>query len=490
MPVVSDCVSSATLAGMTTSAIIYTRVSLDVGGTGQSVEQQLERCRAECARNGWPIVDEIEDNDIGASRHTRDSYRPGYERLKHVLQPGMVLVVWEQSRTTRRLAEFADLRDLCADIGAKWSVAGKLYDLTDAADRFALGMGAQYAEYEADLIRNRVVRGIQAHIASGKPSGKLAYGYRRILDPVTGKVRGWEIDEEQAARVRSWADIVLAGGNVYAIVRGLNIAGVPSPTGKKWIPTTMRQLLQRPLYAGLRHYGGKIIQLDIPPMWSVETHDRLVVALASKVPGRQSFGRQSTSLLSAIATCGVCGGRIGFMRAKPHATGKRSKLARYTCADPRSCVGRRADMVDALVVAAVIEFFGSEVGAALLKRQNVADQQVRAFDEVRVLQARLDEAAEQYADGKITGSQLATITERITPRLESAQRVSESTAGTPVIEKMRDKDPREAWEALTLFEQRALVSSLFTIEILRGKPGSARFDPDTVRIVPKKWPTD
>ncbi|HNM94158.1 MAG TPA: recombinase family protein, partial [Mycobacterium sp.] len=94
-------------------AIIYTRVSHDRAG-GRSVAEQEAECRQECERRGWRGAEVLTDNDRSATRFaTKD--RPEYARLRTLLQPGDVLVVWEASRVGRSLDTYVDLRRLCIE---------------------------------------------------------------------------------------------------------------------------------------------------------------------------------------------------------------------------------------------------------------------------------------------------------------------------------------------------------------------------------------
>ncbi len=438
-----------------------------------------------CERNGWEIEAEITDRDIGASRHTKHGYRPGYEQLRRTLRPGQVLVMWETSRISRRLQQYVDIRDLCSELGSKWCIGGRTYDLSDPADRMALTFSAAVAENEADEIRRRAMRGIKAHAEAGKPSSKVPYGYRAVRDEHSGKLIGWRTDPETAVLVRQWADYILSGGSAYTLSTRLNKDGLPSPTGIAWRPATLRQMLARPVYAGIRRYKGRDIPGTWEPLWDIETHDRLVVALSAKTPGRPTFGRAPSTLLSAVGVCGKC-------KAKLSAS-SRSTVAKpsYTCSSVNSCVYRRIDLVDGLVAAAVVEFFGTEAGRALAKRDRADDEQARAFDTARQLQARLDEAADDYADEKIDRDTFHRIRDRITPKLEAAWRQAESSP-EPTVGAVDTDDPQRYWDELTLIERRVLVASLFDVAVLPIPEGQSRkvFDPDLVKITLKKFPTD
>jgi site-specific DNA recombinase len=76
-------------------AILYARVSTEEQARrGYSVAQQLEACRAWCAREGYEILEEISDEGwSGASLE-----RPGMDRARDLVGAGGVSIVVAQDR--------------------------------------------------------------------------------------------------------------------------------------------------------------------------------------------------------------------------------------------------------------------------------------------------------------------------------------------------------------------------------------------------------
>ena len=193
-------------------AVIYTRVSQDRSGLARSVAEQESECRAVCEREGWAVLDVLVDNDAGASRWSK-SDRPGYQRLAELLKLGNVgvLVTWEASRAQRDLSAYVQLRDLCAERGVRWCYSGRTFDLSRPDDRMTTGLDALLSEREADVTRERVLRALRARVEAGTPHGKVAYGYRRVIDPVTGASSGRIPDQATAPIVREACRRALAG---------------------------------------------------------------------------------------------------------------------------------------------------------------------------------------------------------------------------------------------------------------------------------------
>src|SRR5215207_2067155 len=124
-----------------THALIYTRVSYDPQRQSRSPEQQEAECRELCEREGWQVADVLSDAGRSASRYGKRT-RPAWEEVKRrITTDGIgVLVTWEASRSSRDLAGFVELRDLCRAHGVKLSYSGRLLDLDLTHDRFEAGL--------------------------------------------------------------------------------------------------------------------------------------------------------------------------------------------------------------------------------------------------------------------------------------------------------------------------------------------------------------
>ena len=73
----------------------------------------------------------------------------------------------------------------------------------------------------------------------------------------------------------------------------------------------------------------------------------------------------------------------------------------------------------------------------------------RAVAEVAELRSRLDNAADDYADGTLDREQFHRITERLRPRLEAAQARARVVDSTPLLAGLIGaEDVRRVWEGL------------------------------------------
>lgn len=464
--------------------MIYARVSNDPTGQGRSTESQVAECQSICQREGWEVAEVLIDNDRGASRYSAKD-RPEYKRLTKILKPGHVLVTWEASRAQRDLAAYVDLRNLCAERGVLWSYSGRTYDLTNGDDRFGTGLDALLAEREAEQIRERVLRGKRAAAVAGRPAGRPPWGYRRQIDPDTGKTLNWEIDPVDGPIVLDVIKRTLAGESLWAIVRDLEARGieprqVQRNAAKKWRPQSIRVTISSPTYAGLRTHQGEVIGKGIwEPMISVEEHQRLLAIFSD--PARRSTthrGVEPRHLLTGIARCGVCGEPMRWSGPRSEA-----KVPGYLCSG-RSCVRRRADLVDLLVTQTIVNRLSRPDAVALFSKLHDDDQVAEALALADTLKKRLNGFVDAAAAGELSPAALARIEATLLPQIADAEaRMRANTEISPLVDDLIGPDAQNTWDSFTVIDRRAVVRSLIEVKVMPVTYGNTqRFDPRDVEI--------
>lgn len=452
-----------------TRAVIYTRVSSDPTKVGRSVAEQEAECRAVCKANGWHVAEVLSDNDLGASRHSRGD-RLAYARLKDVLQPGDMLVMWESSRAQRNLGDYVQLRDLCAGRGVRWCISGTVLDPAKGGDRFTSGIYALIDEKAAEETRDRVRRAQEFNAREGKAHGKLPFGYRAERDPNTGKIARRVPDEDQAPIVREMAARILAGEAIYAIAQDFNARGVPTATPSKgWTTAVISTMIKRPTYAGLRTHLGEITSKgEWEPLISPADHQALVSLLTN--PARVTHrGVAPKHLLSGIALCGVCQSPVRRISGRYPA---------YCCAK-NYCVRRKQSFVDEKVELAIVAICKKLV----LGSGGDGDAEVElARAEVRTLNARLAEYKRQAIDGEIASNDFRDISAGLRAKIAKAERRSNPEQMNPDVVELAGPNAGRHWAAMTIESQRSVLRSIVTITI---NPQSGLIpDVRDIRVVP------
>ncbi|QCB50547.1 recombinase family protein [Rhodococcus sp. PAMC28707] len=467
-------------------AVIYARVSSDQSGTGRSVTEQLADCRAECARNGWPIGEEVTDVDIGASEWSGKD-RPGFRQLFQVLRRGDVLVVWELSRLSRNDDDRAAIASFCKPLGIPWHSGGRTYDPTDADDAFTLDIGHAVSKKESAQTRARIIRALKANAADGKWHGRTVYGYRAVRDPGTGKITARVPDEVTAPIVREAAERILKGDSQRSIALDFTARGLLTSNGSaRWQGFTIRTMLLRPVYAGLRVHNGVVVQGNWEPILSPDEFARLGAVLTDPArPQILSRGTAPKYLLSGIALCGTC--------QRPLYKHMNHKRPIYKCMSSPSHMARELSKVDGVVIAEMLRAI-EQYRVELFFRDAETDHDVEptAVSDVgdhlakaRELQQRLDAVYDEVAEGKVSAAALARIEARLLPQIETAKEAARSAARvSDPSAKVLNTPAEDLWASWTLDEQRDFVRSAAEIVVM---PGAGRvFDPSLVQVTLRK----
>lgn len=446
-------------------ALIYTRVSQD-RAEGRSPAEQEREARAQCEREGWEVVEVITDS-VGASRHSKGT-RDGWGRVQQLLASGRigVLVTWEASRATRDLTAYAELRDLCAKHGVRWSYSGRTLDLSDGDDRFRSGLDALLAEREADEIAKRVRRAIRENASAGRPHGRRLYGYQRTYNPDTGALVGQEPHPDEAPAVRHIFDQYLAGRSLRTIARRLNEAGSTTSTGAAWTMVQVRRVLANPAYVARRVHQGEVVG---PAGWKAlvdeATFDRAQARLESRVGHRQPA---STRLLTGVARCSVCGGKL-------HVGHDRRKRKLYQCR-AGFCVARDLRRLDAYVIAVALERLSRpDIADALDGAPDPAVAQAKA--RAAELRAELDDAMGRWKAKKLSVQAYTEMEAHLLPRITEAEREARR-AMVPVDVDVPGEGIDAWWDGLGFDQRRSIVGALISAVVVHpvGK-GRRGYDP-------------
>ena len=349
-------------------AAIYARFSSDLQ-RDRSIEDQVELCRAYCARNNLSITALYDDRArSGASVINRD----GLMRLMDAARDRQfdVLVVEALDRLSRDQEDLAGIYKRLSFLGIDvMAVHDGRADVVQVGIRGLVG-----ALYLQDLA-HKVRRGMAGVIRDGRNAGGLAYGYK----PVLGKPGELEIEPDEAATVRRVFEEYAAGRSPRDIAGGLNRDRVPPPRGSAWAANTLngsRQrgngILNNPLYRGERIWnrvrmvkdpdtGKRVSRLNPEGEWQTSpapelriVSDELYEAVRARRDDRGGTrgpqARRSKYLLSGLLKCGCCGAGLTVADKKHH-------QIRLVCArwkESRSCDNRRRYYKDR-IEAAVLE---------------------------------------------------------------------------------------------------------------------------------------
>ena len=144
---------------------LYARVStLDQ----QTLPMQNRTMREYAARRGWSIVMQVREVGSGAAQ------REAREKLVEAARRREidVVLVWRLDRWGRSLADLVVTLKELADLGVGFVSLTEALDLTTPIGRAMAGLLAVFAEFEHDVLRERVRAGLAEARRNGKSLGR------------------------------------------------------------------------------------------------------------------------------------------------------------------------------------------------------------------------------------------------------------------------------------------------------------------------------
>jgi DNA invertase Pin-like site-specific DNA recombinase len=144
---------------------LYARVSsIDQ----QTLDMQLENMNAYAINRGWQIVITVADVSSGAE------HRPNRQNLLKAARRRQIdaILVWKLDRWGRSLADLTSTLSELNELGVGFISLTEALDFTTGAGRALAGLLAVFAEFERDLLRERIKAGIAQARKKGKNHGR------------------------------------------------------------------------------------------------------------------------------------------------------------------------------------------------------------------------------------------------------------------------------------------------------------------------------
>jgi len=161
-----DCLEVSIVKSVPRVAL-YARVSTLAG---QDPEMQLRELREYCERRELKIADEYVDKGISGSRERR----PALDRLLVACRKRLVdaVVVYRYDRFARSLRQLVNALEEFRSLGIDFISLHEGVDTSTPNGRLIFGIFASIAEFERELIRDRVRSGLASARAKGKRLGR------------------------------------------------------------------------------------------------------------------------------------------------------------------------------------------------------------------------------------------------------------------------------------------------------------------------------
>ena len=431
-------------------AIDYGRYSTDLQNDKSVDDQRIENL--DFIRNrGYKYVKSYDDRALSGAFIID---RPGISRLIEDAKRGLFDMVVSESpdRLSRSARDLVGMFEILRFHGVQIEcITGGVMTLTSASLTGLIGQ----MQREDNVVKIR--RGHAGVLRDKrKPSGVL-YGYRAVPHQPGEQ----EIVPQHAKVVRLIHRLYVSGVSPRAIAHRLNAMGIPSPTGKKWNPSTLvgsegrgTGIIANPHYVGIVTYGrttnpknpenGKrVIRTTRRDSWRTEyierfriLDDKLFQKAVEKRSRRSHDGAKQPRSLRALSgklkcqRCGRAMSIIGSDRKRPRIRCDGFRNSRIC---DNSTIFYMNDIED-LVLHSLIE---------LLSKDEYIDFYIEQYREERELQHTDNANREKDLSSKI--ADLHTKRIRIMEKIASGL-ISDEDA-RDFLNKLRD-DLQQAEEAL------------------------------------------
>jgi site-specific DNA recombinase len=296
-------------SGKTLRCAIYTRKSTDEGldQAFNSLDAQREACAAYVLsqqHEGWVLLPDSYD-DGGFSGGNLD--RPGLQQLLAEVKAGRVdvIIVYKVDRLTRSLADFAKIVDVLDGAGASFVSITQAFNTTTSMGRLTLNVLLSFAQFEREVISERVRDKIAASKAKGMwMGGPVPLGYR-VID------RKLIIDADEAKTVRWIMEQYLIVQSVPILAGLLRDAGVVTKvqtmrdgSTRGGIPFTrgpLYHLLKNRVYRGETVHKDKVYPGEHQAIVEADLFDRVQQMLTDRAGDQHRRQRASEpSLLTGM----------------------------------------------------------------------------------------------------------------------------------------------------------------------------------------------
>jgi len=304
----------------TSRCAIYTRKSSEEGLDQEynSLDAQRESAEAYIASQkaeGWTALPDRYD-DGGYSGGSMD--RPALDRLLRDIDAGKIdcVVVYKVDRLSRSLMDFARIMQVFEAKQVSFVSVTQQFNTTHSMGRLTLNILLSFAQFEREIIGERIRDKLAAQARKGKWTGGapvLGYDVDR-----SGPSPRLVVNATEAARVREIFRMYIQEASLLPVVKELVRRGWVTKktitcTGRErgnrpFDKVTLYALLTNPTYTGKRRFKGELFPAEHEPIIDQALFDKVQAQLkfngrTGGVEVRNKYG----ALLRGLLRCKCCG---------------------------------------------------------------------------------------------------------------------------------------------------------------------------------------
>jgi hypothetical protein len=214
------------------------------------------------------------------------------------------VVVYKVDRLTRSLADFAKLVELFDEHEVSFVSVTQSFNTTSSMGRLTLNVLLSFAQFEREVIGERVRDKIAASKRRGIwVGGPVPLGYRAVDKKL-------EIVAQEADLVRRIFALYIELGSVGALARALDSQGVkPKPrqlangnkvAAERYTTGPLAHMLKNRFYVGEVAYRGEVHKGEHPAIVDREVFDRVQAMLSERTVARTLKRGNSPHLLTGL----------------------------------------------------------------------------------------------------------------------------------------------------------------------------------------------
>ena len=390
-------------------AVGYARVSTaKQADHGLSLREQTRRIRVYAADAHLALGVIYTERGVSGAKDSR----PELDRMLAAACSGAfdVLIVPHIDRLGRSARMLHNVWHELSELGIALVFLAQNIDSTTPYGRAQLGMLAVFAEFEREMIAERVTAAMSANAARGKPHGRLHYGYRLNPDRKHGGP-SWIPDPFQVTIYERMYAGILAGESQQKVARKLNADGIRTSNGGTWTQGTVRKLLRSRVPLGERKFHDEWHPADYEPIICVETWTAAQAIMSANARPNGSHGGRGRATRSGhvftggLLKCGCCGGSMVPRSGKYPGYHCMTRKSRGPDACPMAPVPKWIDE-------GVLTYFKSAALDVEATIRQIAEANERLITEARVrrehaeregmsIEERIRRVRRDYQDGKL-----------------------------------------------------------------------------------------
>jgi DNA invertase Pin-like site-specific DNA recombinase len=168
---------------------IYTRVST----AEQNLDLQINDLSQYAAKRGWQIYQIFEDTISGTTKS-----RPQLDQLfkDAKIRKFDIVLVWKFDRFARSLKMLVDSLELFKDLGIDFVSYKESIDTTTSMGRLIFNINSAYAEFEREIIGDRVKAGVANKRAKLAALGDHSWGRKPLDSQIQLKIQQFKTNKQ------------------------------------------------------------------------------------------------------------------------------------------------------------------------------------------------------------------------------------------------------------------------------------------------------